>query len=65
MKKLMWAAAAIALTIATNLSAQQPTKMGGSAGPAPDVPGGDLALGSVRITRAVTADGKPLKPGTY
>lgn len=32
---------------------------------APDVPTGDLALGSVRIPKAVTADGKPLKPGTY
>jgi hypothetical protein len=32
---------------------------------APDVPTGELALGSVRITKAVTADGKALKPGTY
>jgi hypothetical protein len=32
---------------------------------APSAPTGDLALGSVRITRAVTADGKPLPAGTY
>jgi hypothetical protein len=28
-------------------------------------PTGDLALGNVRLTRAVTADGKPLAAGTY
>ena len=28
-------------------------------------PAGDLALGSVRLPRAVTADGKPLPAGTY
>ncbi len=32
---------------------------------APASPTGDVALGSVRITRAVTADGKPLPAGTY
>jgi hypothetical protein len=32
---------------------------------APTAPAGDLALGSVRIPRAVTADGKPLPAGTY
>ena len=32
---------------------------------APESPTGDVALGSVRITRAVTADGKPLAAGTY
>ena len=31
----------------------------------PESPTGDVALGSVRITRAVTADGKPLAAGTY
>jgi hypothetical protein len=74
MTKLTWAAIAIAGTVTTGLSAQQPTpaQPTGTAGasaaqpqPAPDVPGGDVALGSVRIPRAVTADGKPLKPGTY
>ncbi|OFW08291.1 MAG: hypothetical protein A3H96_02170 [Acidobacteria bacterium RIFCSPLOWO2_02_FULL_67_36] len=32
---------------------------------APTAPAGDLALGSVRLARAVTADGKPLPAGTY
>ena len=29
------------------------------------VPAGEAALGSVRLTRSVMADGKPLKAGTY
>ena len=32
---------------------------------APTVPDGELALGSVRLPRSVTADGKPLPAGTY
>ena len=32
---------------------------------APEVPTGEVALGTVRIPRAVTADGKPLPAGTY
>jgi len=31
----------------------------------PEAPTGEIALGSVRITRGVTADGKPLPAGTY
>jgi hypothetical protein len=31
----------------------------------PAVPGGEMALGSVNINRAVRADGKPLARGTY
>ena len=31
----------------------------------PEVPTGEVALGTVRIPRAVTADGKPLPAGTY
>lgn len=31
----------------------------------PEAPTGEIALGSVRIIRAVTADGKPLPAGTY
>ncbi|HXW03937.1 MAG TPA: hypothetical protein VD833_01790 [Vicinamibacterales bacterium] len=31
----------------------------------PAAPTGEMALGSVRIPRAVTADGKPLPAGTY
>lgn len=34
-------------------------------GEAPQTPAGDVALGTVRITRKVNADGKPLAPGTY
>ena len=32
---------------------------------APAAPTGEMALGSVRLPRAVTADGKPLAAGTY
>jgi hypothetical protein len=32
---------------------------------APAAPTGDLALGTVHIAKKVTADGKPLPPGTY
>ena len=39
---------------------QQPTTA-----ESPTVPTGEVALGSVRIPRAVTADGKPLPAGTY
>lgn len=31
----------------------------------PTAPAGELALGSVRLPRAITADGKPLAAGTY
>jgi hypothetical protein len=31
----------------------------------PEVPSGEVPLGSVRVTRGVTADGKPLAAGTY
>ena len=33
--------------------------------PASPVPTGDLVLGTVRLPKAVTADGKPLAAGTY
>ncbi len=33
--------------------------------PAPSAPTGEVALGSVRIPKAVKADGKPLPAGTY
>ena len=32
---------------------------------APAVPAGELVLGTVRLTKATTADGKPLAAGTY
>jgi hypothetical protein len=39
---------------------QQPTTAA-----APSVPTGEMALGTVRLPRSVTADGKPLPAGTY
>jgi hypothetical protein len=39
---------------------QQPTTAA-----APEAPTGEVALGTVNINRAVTADGKPLPAGTY
>jgi hypothetical protein len=39
---------------------QQPSTAG-----APTAPTGEMALGSVRLPRSVTADGKPLPAGTY
>ena len=36
-----------------------------SAAQAPPAPPGEIALGTVHITRAVKADGKPLPAGTY
>ena len=36
-----------------------------STAPAPTAPTGDMALGSFRLPRAVTADGKPLPAGNY
>src|SRR5919109_1052112 len=39
---------------------QQPTTA-----PAPTAPTGEMALGRVRLPRAVTADGKPLPAGSY
>jgi hypothetical protein len=33
--------------------------------PAPSIPTGEMQLGSVRLTKAVKADGKSLAPGTY
>jgi hypothetical protein len=39
---------------------QQPTTA-----PAPTAPAGEMVLGTVRLPRAVKADGKPLPAGTY
>src|SRR5687767_13959512 len=33
--------------------------------PDPTVPGGDMALGSISLPRALRADGKPIPAGTY
>lgn len=55
---LMAAAPALAQHASPN---QQPT----TAAAPTAVPTGELALGSVRLTRGVTADGKPLAAGSY
>jgi hypothetical protein len=76
MKRLVFAVTlAGALALAT-LSAQQPTGgtaqqpagTSGQSAMAPadvEVPTGAMALGTVRISRSVTADGKPLPAGSY
>lgn len=74
MKNVMLTALAFAAAATMSITAQQPAPQptgttGATASaqpqPAPDVPGGEVTLGSVRIPRAVSADGKPLKAGTY
>jgi hypothetical protein len=41
-----------------------PNQQPGTA-PAPTAPTGEMSLGSVRLTKGLTADGKPLPAGTY
>jgi hypothetical protein len=43
---------------------KSPNQQPGTDG-APTVPTGELVLGTVRLTKATTADGKPLAAGTY
>lgn len=54
-----------ALTAAPALAQHTAPNQQPATAPAPTVPAGDLPLGSVRLTRGVTADGKPLAAGTY
>jgi hypothetical protein len=65
----VFALATVSAQQPTGTPAQTPTPTSGQSQPtaAPDanVPAGELALGSVRISRRVTADGKPLAAGTY
>jgi hypothetical protein len=52
----------------TGTTAQKPAETGQASTLAPadvDVPTGALSLGTVRLTRSVTADGKPLAAGSY
>lgn len=74
MKQWMLAALVVVAVAGAGLAAQQPAGQNpqptGTAGQAttqaaPDVPGGELALGTVRIPRNVMADGRPLPAGTY
>lgn len=66
MKKLWIVASVLATCVASPVLAQhkapnqQPTTAA-----APTAPTGELSLGTVRLPRAVTADGKPLPAGTY
>ena len=66
MKKLLIVASVLAVSVTSPALAQhkapnqQPTTAA-----APAAPTGDVTLGSVRLPRAVTADGKPLPAGTY
>jgi hypothetical protein len=53
-----------AVSVAAAQSAVKPLAQPAAEDAAP-VPAGDLSLGSVRLPRGVTADGKPLAAGTY
>lgn len=67
MRKQCLLVGVLAATLAaSNAYAQHktPNQQPGTA-PAPTAPAGELALGSVRLTRGVTADGKALAAGTY
>lgn len=67
MRKLWIAAGVLALTIAGRdaLAQHKAPNQQPTTAPAPTAPTGDLALGSVHLTKAVTADGKPLPAGVY
>ena len=77
MKRVILAVALAGACVLATVSAQQPTgttaqKPAETSGQAStmaqadvDVPTGALSLGTVRITRSVTADGKPLPAGSY
>jgi hypothetical protein len=54
-----WVVGILASVLLSATAAAQTTSQGGQ------VPSGDAALGSVRLTRGVMADGKPLAAGTY
>lgn len=56
--KVRWLVAILLSALAAGAASAQTAQQG-------QVPTGDTALGSVRLTRSVMADGKPLKAGTY
>ena len=66
MKKLLIVAIVLAACVTGPVLAQhkapnqQPTTAS-----APAAPTGEVSLGTVRLPKAVTADGKPLPAGTY
>ena len=66
--KKQWVLAGIlasALGVSDALAQHQAPNQQPNTATAPAVPAGDLALGKVRLPRAVTADGKALPAGTY
>src|SRR5690349_19736905 len=76
MKQLVLVGALAGALAAGTAFAQGPSKAAESGGrttpfdqpataPAPTVPAGEVALGTVRLTSAVMADGKKLAAGTY
>ena len=76
MKQLVLVGAVAGALIASTAFAQTKGKDSDQAGhaapkaqpataPAPAAPTGEVALGSVRLPKAVKADGKPLPAGTY
>jgi hypothetical protein len=59
-------AGAMAASPAFGQGVNKPPQEGGQlVQTAPEVPGGEILLGTVRIPRGVTADGKPLPAGSY
>lgn len=56
--KVRWLVAILLSALAAGPAAAETAQQG-------QVPTGESALGSVRLTRSVMADGKPLKAGTY
>ncbi|MEO7272962.1 MAG: hypothetical protein ABIX28_08770 [Vicinamibacterales bacterium] len=66
--KKQWVLAGIlasALGVSDALAQHQTPNQQPNTATAPAVPAGDLALGKVKLPRAVTADGKALPAGTY
>lgn len=55
----------VALGAANTLAQHKAPNQQPTTAEAPKAPTGEIALGSVKIPRAVTADGKPLPAGTY
>jgi hypothetical protein len=56
---------AVSLMSSTALAQHKAPNTQPTTAAAPAAPTGDQVLGTVRITNKVTADGKPLAPGTY
>src|SRR5687768_15837974 len=57
--------AALVTTLAAGVVSAQTRQGQTGQGQTGQAPAGETSLGSVRLTRSVMADGKPLKAGTY